>query len=383
MQSLGCENNRGFFILITTLRLTINVYKVDNKCFLLAEFMTLRNRGKNIRRQILRDVKYHPNDIAQHISQIFSISRQAVYKHLKKLVDEDWLEATGTTRTKVYKLGQRRENTVTVLLDEKTSEHSIYMSEFSWVVEGIPKNIEDIIFHSFTEMLNNAIDHSQGKECIIQVARDKQNICISIADDGEGIFKRITRLKELSDEKQAILELYKGKLTTDPKNHSGEGIFFTSKMLDIFYIFSHELIFSHHHENEYDYMDDNDTPISPKGTTVFMDISLNSTRTAKEVFDEFSGSEDEDYQFNKTLIPVNMARIDKENLVSRSQAKRLLVRIENFKYVFFDFENVETIGQAFADEIFRVYQQKHPNISIAYKNANNTVIAMIKRAEFY
>ena len=93
------------------------------------------------------------------------------------------------------------------------------------------------------------------------------------------------------------------------------------------------------------------------------------------------GGEDEDYAFNKTIIPVNMARIDKENLISRSQAKRLLVRIEKFKYVFFDFKNVESIGQAFADEIFRVYRQRHPNITIAYQNTNNTVEGMIKRAE--
>ncbi|KAF3978601.1 MAG: DUF4325 domain-containing protein [Methylococcales symbiont of Iophon sp. n. MRB-2018] len=341
--------------------------------------MTLRDRGKNIRRQILRDVKYHPNDIAHHISQIFSISRQAAYKHLKKLVNEDWLEATGTTRKKVYKLGVRRENTAILLLDENASEHSIYSQEFSSVVEGLPKNIDDIIFYGFTEMVNNAIDHSQGKNCLISVKRDREQVGITIADDGEGIFRRITRLKQLSDEKQAILELYKGKLTTDPENHSGQGIFFTSKMFDSFYILSHDLVFNHDHKRELDIIADN--TIVKQGTSVHMRIALDSTRTDKEIFDGFSGSEDEDYAFNKTIIPVNMARINEENLVSRSQAKRFLTRIEAFKYVFFDFENVESIGQAFADEIFRVYRKRHPDITIAYQNTNDAVKAMIKRAE--
>ena len=129
--------------------------------------MALGSRTKSIRRQILRDVKYHPNNIAQHISQIFSISRQAVYKHLKKLVDEDWLEAKGTTRSKVYKLGLRREHTAILLLDENTSEHSIYSNGFSSVIDGVPKNIEDIVFYGFTEMVNNVIDHSEGKNCAI------------------------------------------------------------------------------------------------------------------------------------------------------------------------------------------------------------------------
>lgn len=343
--------------------------------------MTLRARGKQIRRQILRDVKFHPNDIAQHISQIFSITRQAVNIHLKKLVAEDWLEATGTTRKKVYSLGQRRENTALLPLNAEASEHAIYASEFSWVLEGLPKNIDDIIFYGFTEMVNNAIDHSEGTDCWISVRRDKEKIRIYIIDNGEGIFRRITRLKKLSDEKQAILELYKGKLTTDPENHSGQGIFFTSKMFDSFFILSHNLFFNHHHERELDLIGDNEFNPSEEGTTVYMEISLNSTRTDEEIFSQFSGGENEDYAFNKTIIPVKMARIGQEKLVSRSQAKRLLARIENFKYVIFDFKNVDSIGQAFADEIFRVYRQRYPDIAIACENTNDAVTRMIARAE--
>ncbi len=343
--------------------------------------MTQRARGKKIRQQILRDVKYHPNDIAHHISQIFSISRQAVNKHLKKMVDEGWLESSGSTRKKTYKLGPLREHKNVVELNKDTSEHNVYAREFEWVVDGIAKNIEDIVFYGFTEILNNAIDHSQGSFSGISIKRDKQSIMIVITDNGEGIFRRITRLKKLNDEKQAILELHKGKLTTDPENHSGQGIFFTSKMFDEFYIVSHGLFFNHNHERDLDILTDNDFIEDDTGTIVVMKIALNSERTDKEIFDEFSGGEEDDYAFNKTIIPVDMARINKENLVSRSQAKRLLARIENFEYVFFDFENVDSIGQAFADEIFRVYRSRHLHITIAYQNTNESVLSMIKRAE--
>ena len=343
--------------------------------------MTQRARGKQIRKQILRDVQYHPHDIAHHISGIFSISRQAVYKHLKKMVDEDWLITSGSTRNKKYALGSRREHQSVVMLDGEVSEHNIYFRQFEWVIESVPKNIEDIIFYGFTEILNNAIDHSEGKACAISIKRSQQSISIVIGDDGEGIFRRIKRLKNLHDEKQAILELHKGKLTTDPERHSGQGIFFTSKMFDVFYIISHDLCFKHIHDHEFDILDENDLIKDDSGTTVFMQISLDSTRTDKEIFDQYSGGEDEDYAFNKTIIPVNMARINQENLVSRSQAKRLLARIENFKYVYFDFKNVESIGQAFADEIFRVYRMRHPEIIITYKHAIEDVEIMIKRAE--
>lgn len=341
--------------------------------------MTLRERGRKIKQQILRDVKYHPNDIALHISEIFQISRQATHKHLKKLVSEGWLESSGSTRNKIYKLGYRREHGAFIPLDKSISEHEIYDREFHSIIEGLPKNIEDIIFYGFTEMVNNAIDHSEGKKCSILINRDKDSIYITINDDGEGIFERIKRLKNLSDEKQAILELYKGKLTTDPANHSGQGIFFTSKMFDTFAIRSKGLQFHHQYEEEHDFIfDDEQSKI--EGTLVLMEISVNSNRTDSEIFDQFSGNDDEDYAFNKTVIPVKMARINKENLVSRSQAKRLLARVEKFKYVLFDFKDVNTIGQAFADEIFRVYQLRHPGINIKTINTSHDVMKMINRA---
>ncbi len=342
--------------------------------------MTIRNRGKKIRQQILRDVKYHPDDIASHISEIFQISRQATHKHLKKLIDEGWLESSGATRNKVYKLGCRREHGVIIPLDKSISEHEVYDKEFHSIVEGLPKNVEDITFYGFTEMVNNAIDHSEGKKCSIFISRDKENIYITINDDGEGIFKRITRLKNLSDEKQAILELYKGKLTTDPANHSGQGIFFTSKMFDTFAIYSQALLFHHQYGEKHDFISDDEHNII-NGTLVVMDIAIDSKRTDNEIFDQYSGNDEEDYAFNKTIIPVNMARINKENLVSRSQAKRLLARVEKFKYVLFDFQDVETIGQAFADEIFRVYHLRYPNIDITTINTNHNVIKMINRAK--
>ena len=66
--------------------------------------------------------------------------------------------------------------------------------------------------------------------------------------------------------------------------------------------------------------------------------------------------------------------------MSRSQAKRVLNRIEKFKTVVFDFARVETIGQAFADEIFRVFANSHPEIELLPINANPDVQAMISRA---
>ena len=83
----------------------------------------------------------------------------------------------------------------------------------------------------------------------------------------------------------------------------------------------------------------------------------------------------------QTIIPVRLVQYGDEKLISRSQAKRLLERVDRFKTVIFDFKEVETIGQAFADEVFRVFKQQHPHIDIIPINANELVMQMINRVE--
>lgn len=69
-----------------------------------------------------------------------------------------------------------------------------------------------------------------------------------------------------------------------------------------------------------------------------------------------------------------------KDLFARSQARRVSSGLEKFKSVTLDFENVPTIGQAFADEIFRVFKESHPEIEIKPENTNKVVNFMIERA---
>lgn len=338
-----------------------------------------KKRGEMIRRQILRDVKHHPKDIAKHISNIFSISPQATYNHLRRLESDSWLSSQGKGKGKQYFLGDRRAYQSLFELSESFTEDKVWREHFAFIFEELSENLIDICHYGFTEMVNNSIDHSEGKTVYITVERDIEHVTMIIIDDGEGIFNRIKRLCNLTDEKQAILELSKGKLTTDPDNHSGEGVFFTSRVFDLFEIDSMGLKFSHQDELEFDLMVDSGLLMENAGTLVFMKINRNSERTIKSVFDDFTAGPDE-YQFNKTIIPVKLAEYENEKLVSRSQAKRLLARIERFTNVIFDFSGVEAIGQAFADEIFRVYAIKHPDIMLLPIKMNDVVAMMVNRA---
>jgi hypothetical protein len=226
-------------------------------------------------------------------------------------------------------------------------------------------------------MINNAIDHSNGTQLTIIVRRFPTKTSMWIDDNGEGIFRKIQRSLGLPDERQALFELKKGKLTTDKARHSGQGIFFTSRMCDDFAILSGTLRFLHKDNEENDWLSkDKNDPI--EGTAVCLEIENNTTRTAKEIHDQYS-SDDESYQFSKTVVPVRLAA-EGEGLVSRSQAKRLLLRIDSFETVLLDFSGVDQIGQGFADEIFRVFARQHPGVNLYPLNTNEAVSQMISRA---
>ena len=66
------------------------------------------------------------------------------------------------------------------------------------------------------------------------------------------------------------------------------------------------------------------------GTYITMQLRNSTARTAQEIFNKFS---DDNYGFTETVVPVRLAQYGNEQLLSRSQAKRLLIRVDRFKKV--------------------------------------------------
>lgn len=335
-------------------------------------------RADIIRRFLLNSIKAGNPHFLHDAMEAFELTRQAIHNHLSALVRMGYLAAEGNTRARTYILGQKRYHYGEFAL-KGLKESDVYYRDFGFVFKGLPHELEGICHYGFTEMLNNAIDHSGGTVARIAVERTAEDVYISISDDGEGIFNHVARILGLSDPRESILELSKGKLTTDPENHTGQGIFFTSRAFDAFYIFSGDLIFSHDDDRENDYLLHNDEEHT--GTRVSMKIALDSNRTLKSVFDDFTGSEEDDFAFNKTVVPVKLALYEGERLVSRSQAKRILNRVEKFSRVLLDFKGVDSIGQAFADEVFRVFARRNPQIKLNTVNLTEDVKRTIQAAQ--
>lgn len=339
--------------------------------------MAQREKSKEIRRFILRNAGRHPREVGILAARSFGISRQAISRHLEKLVSEGLLTATGKTRDREYRLRKQVEIEVPLKLGPGISEDRVWSEQVKPRLPELAENVYSICIHGFSEIMNNAIEHSEGSAVRISIGVDAVELSMRVSDDGIGIFRKISQELGLADDRQALLELAKGKTTTDPERHSGEGIFFTSRMFDEFFIQSHELLYLHRAETD-DWLVEDLEEDSP-GTLVRMSIDRESTRTTTEVYDAYTTEEDVPV-FSRTIVPVALLQYGEENLVSRSQARRLLHRFDRFEAVILSFKGVERIGQAFADEIFRVYARAHPEVALSYADAGVEVERMIKRA---
>ena len=334
-------------------------------------------RSEEVRRYILDRVEQSPEGVASAVREAFGISRQAVNGHLRRLCQEGILEWSGHTRARQYRLASLSNWSKTFPMEPGLAEDVVWSQHVSEVLNGLERNAADIWHYGFTEIFNNAIDHSEGSSIDVSVSRTALAAEISVTDNGCGIFKKISQVMGLADERHAVLELSKGKFTTDPQRHTGEGIFFASKMFDQFHIVSGGVCFSNAAEEVEDWVWEHLDSVA--GTAVFMKLRNETSRTTREVFDRFVSGDD--YAVTETVVPVRAVRHGDEQLVSRSQAKRLLARVEQFRTVRLDFIRIDAIGPAFADEIFRVFALRHPDVELIAINTNADVERMIARAK--
>lgn len=328
--------------------------------------------------KILAYIRQRKTVGSKEIAAHFKVSRQMANRYLQSLVRESLLVKTGSTRLARYSLptkGQKPVVEVKLIKKVNKLQEDVVFSEILLrlqLQQHLPPNTLDILRYAFTEMLNNAIDHSHSKAVSINFTIKGNWIHFEVIDHGIGVFANIKKFFKLNDEWEAAEHLLKGKQTTFQSRHSGEGIFFTSKIADRFELHSHGIQLV---------LDNKVQDVALKehrafeGTHVGFTISVRTRKELKKLFDQYSDTQD--YEFYKSGIKLGLNKFSE--LISRSQARRLLMGLDKFKLIVLDFEGVAGIGQAFADEIFRVFKSQHPSILIEQRNMNHAVGLMVSR----
>ena len=309
-----------------------------------------------------------------------NVSRQYIARLLKEMVVDGELVKGGNTRKAIYSLP---ENAIYInpkfnlKLKNKNLEEDRILDQVRLSLPGynsLREEIKKSFDYSFSEILNNAIEHSRSKTIDINVGINNGLVEFTIQDDGVGVFENIMNKYKLNSEIEAVQDLLKGKTTTAPHAHSGEGIFFSSKVCDQFEIDSHDIILQVNNILPDVFI--RDSSISKKGSLIRWKTSLNSQRLLSDIFSQYQRDKDL-FEFDLTSVYVHLYTLDTV-YISRSQARRLLMGLDKFKKIILDFSKVEIIGQGFADEIFRVFKENNPLIIVEYKNTVPIIESMIK-----
>lgn len=339
--------------------------------------------------KILQLIKQKGRLTSSEITGSVGVSRQYVNMIISGLIAEKQVIKLGGTRNAFYVSSDYiREHPDVLPSTFEKKYKNISLEEHRVLVElqkkfpriaQLPENIRSIFTFAFSEMFNNAIEHSQSKSISVEVAVRDKDLSFIVSDSGVGVFRNIMKKKNLKSEIEAIQDLLKGKTTTMPKSHSGEGIFFTSKASDVFILdsFGYQLAINTIKPD----VSINRIPLKKRGTRVIFRINTDSNRHLNDVFKKYTNfAKEGDYGFDKTEIRVKLFTTGGIH-ISRSQARRVLVGLEKFKIILFDYEKVPMVGQAFADEIYRVFQELHPGIRLENENMSEGVRFMVERAK--
>lgn len=311
------------------------------------------------------------------------VSRTYVSQVMTSLVDQGVIVREGSGRWSIYALPSNAD-TLGKRIKKRYSNKDLEEYEVLDALKkekpflaSLKESVQSIFAYAFSEMLNNAIEHSESKNIEVEVKQDKDNLLFYVRDYGIGVFRNIVTKRNLKSELEAIQDLLKGKTTTAPQAHSGEGIFFTSKSSDVF------ILESYGHRLRIDNLIDDifveEVKPEIKGTLVIFQINIKSKRHLSEVFEGYQVDPDEP-AFDQTEIKIKLYTMG-TIYVSRSQARRVLAGLNKFRRIILDFDKVPTVGQAFSDEIFRVFKSRHPEIEIVPVNMNEAVKFMVDRVE--
>lgn len=229
-----------------------------------------------------------------------------------------------------------------------------------------------------TEMLNYVRDHSGSEFVHVLGDSNPASFLVHVVDEGVGVFRRLSEGLGLAGPREAVIEVAKGKRTTDPAQHTGQGIFFSSRLCDWFCLEANGYAVAFESDGRAEPLERSGT--ARAGTTVKLRISRQPKRTLREVFDEYCPQPNID--FVRTRVAVRLMAEADGSLVSRSQARRLMAGLDQFGNVDLDFEGVAEMAQGFADEAFRVRRTNHPAVSIRVLNAGDAVMQMLRHVGF-
>jgi anti-sigma regulatory factor (Ser/Thr protein kinase) len=313
-----------------------------------------------------------PDDLPAALMAHRGLDRRTALNALNELAALGWLVAERRGRRKHFAPGTLREVVRRYALDG-LSDDSPWTRDFAPCLD-LPAPVLALTQHVFTELLNNAIDHSGGTQVVVSLRQTATQAQLLVSDNGCGIFDRIGRCFAIDDPALVLLELTKGRLTTDPQRHTGRGLFYTLRAADVLDLRANVSAWQHRHWEGSRWRAGR--ALGRQGTSVYVAIALDTARRLDEVLRSAS-VDGPGYGLERTVVPLRLLA-ESSGLVSRSQARRVAARLADFRAVTLDFEGVTDVGHSFADELLRVFPAGQPDVEITAVHMTSGVAAMLE-----
>ncbi len=307
------------------------------------------------------------------VARALRVSPATSHRVLQALVAGGVLELHGKGRSARYRMRRVRHRFRLAGLEEHRAWERVAADIAR--IRPLAADQADSLRYAATEVINNAIDHSRGRSLVVTVEFEAGGTTVTtVRDDGVGVFRRVCTDFGFASPHDAIVQLEKGRLTSDPARHSGEGLFFSSKAVSRFRLESRGTA----------WIVDNmvgDSAIGPSpvraGTQVVLGVVRGHTPRLTDVFGAYT--DPDTLRFMRTRTTIKLGTLG-SSLVSRSEAKRITQRLAEFTHAVLDFSGVEVVGQGFCDEVFRVFARQHPDVTLEPVGMNDAVAFMVARA---
>ncbi len=222
------------------------------------------------------------------------------------------------------------------------------------------------------------MDHSGGASVTVSLRQTPSHVQLLVSDDGCGVFNRICESFDITDPQHAMLELSKGRLTSQPQMHTGRGLFFSSQLADVFDIHANGTAFQRRAWESTGWQPGR--PLPRQGSSIYMSIALDSTRTLDQVLEAWS-TDGTGIEFDQTKIYLRLVAGPGQALDSRAQARRVAARLPQFKRAEVSFEGVEDVGHGFTDELFRVFARAHQEVELVPTHMTPRIEALVRSAQ--
>jgi len=333
-----------------------------------------RQNLESITQWITAAAQRRPHSLDVELAARTNVSQRSARRTLARLVELNWLVREGSARRPAWRPGPLRQVV-------QRYELAGLEEDLPWSLDFaphfvLPPNVLRMVQQAFCELLNNAIGHSGGTHVTVSLRQTASQAQLLVSDNGVGLFERIAQSFAIASPALAMLELSKGKLTSQPERHTGQGLFFTSRLADVFDLHANDAAFQQRAWDERGWHPQR--ALRHTGTSIYAAFALDTPRTLDGVRSAYSVGDDPfGVEFSRTVVPLRLITSTIEGLESRAQARRVCARLGEFRRAEIDFGGVASVGHAFADEMFRVFGPAQRSLELVPVNMTPAVAALV------